>query len=419
MSRIPDLASTNSAMMQSPAWEWPVEAVVDWIQTLGLALDYSRSFRIHNVSGDVLAYLTHPDLEEIGVSSVGHRIRIIKSIRRLLGPTPTPSTGGTERVTISNEDLIHCLAIRDERMTMAEAEIRKLIEGYGRLREDLMPIFRQAKESKPLPTPDVGAGSVSFSSSASSNLGVMNHAANSGLSPTQPTMYNASPPVISPGGFNFGAPPQLGSSQQHLQQQQQQNSHFAHAALSNTGSGISLILPGQSGYPFPGSNKRGKVPPNMSSASSLRSPTAGASNPTSDWHDQTSRLLSRKTSQHGLASSAASLSAFSTSSLSTPSPSPSPGSGSGSSLAEAFKSFRIKEEDPCYKVLPAALRKYRITGDPRNYALVVCYDDQERLLEPEERPLLVFKELQDSGRKPVFMLRLLNKQGVSTPGGVL
>lgn len=40
---------------------------------------------------------------------------------------------------------------------------------------------------------------------------------------------------------------------------------------------------------------------------------------------------------------------------------------------DAFKSFRISQDDPCHKVLPAALKKYKINDDWRQYALFICY----------------------------------------------
>lgn len=38
-----------------------------------------------------------------------------------------------------------------------------------------------------------------------------------------------------------------------------------------------------------------------------------------------------------------------------------------------YRSFRVTLEDPCYKVLPAALKKYKINDDWRQYALFICY----------------------------------------------
>ena len=62
-------------------------------------------------------------------------------------------------------------------------------------------------------------------------------------------------------------------------------------------------------------------------------------------------------------------------------------------------------EDPCYKVLPAALKKYNINADWRQYALYIVYGDQERCLGLDEKPLILFKKLDREGRKPMFMLR--------------
>lgn len=72
---------------------------------------------------------------------------------------------------------------------------------------------------------------------------------------------------------------------------------------------------------------------------------------------------------------------------------------------EIFKSFRVSMEDPCEKVLPAALKKYNINADWKNYALYIVYGDQERCLGLREKPLILFKQLDKEGRKPMFMLR--------------
>jgi protein STE50 len=69
-------------------------------------------------------------------------------------------------------------------------------------------------------------------------------------------------------------------------------------------------------------------------------------------------------------------------------------------------------EDPCYKVLPAALRKYNIQADWRQYALYIVYGDQERVVGMEEKPLALFKDLEREGKKPMFMLRKLTGSAV-------
>lgn len=81
------------------------------------------------------------------------------------------------------------------------------------------------------------------------------------------------------------------------------------------------------------------------------------------------------------------------------------GSAGRDPQVEIFKSFRVSMEDPCHKVLPAALRKYNIHADWRQYALYIVHGDQERCLGLEEKPLILFKQLDREGRKPMFMLR--------------
>ena len=99
-------------------------------------------------------------------------------------------------------------------------------------------------------------------------------------------------------------------------------------------------------------------------------------------------------------------------------PPPSAG-GSREPSVEIFKSFRVSMEDPCEKVLPAALKKYNIQADWKNYALYIVYGDQERCLGLKEKPLILFKQLDKEGRKPMFMLRrhAAPLEGHSGPSG--
>ncbi|KZP01726.1 hypothetical protein CALVIDRAFT_524063 [Calocera viscosa TUFC12733] len=64
-------------------------------------------------------------------------------------------------------------------------------------------------------------------------------------------------------------------------------------------------------------------------------------------------------------------------------------------------------EDPCWKVLPAALKKYNIKDDWQLYALFISYGPAggDRCLNYDEKPLLLFSQLKDKGKNPVFMLR--------------
>lgn len=91
-----------------------------------------------------------------------------------------------------------------------------------------------------------------------------------------------------------------------------------------------------------------------------------------------------------------------------------------------FKSFKVSLEDPCWKVLPAALKKYKINDDWRKYVMFICHGSTgqlprlvlnvcirvvlnsftpERCLSYDEKPLLLFQKLKDANKNPVFMLR--------------
>lgn len=101
-----------------------------------------------------------------------------------------------------------------------------------------------------------------------------------------------------------------------------------------------------------------------------------------------------------------------------------------------YRSFRVTLEDPCYKVLPAALKKYKINDDWRQYALFICYGNTgtllscflltlgmaltglfpllaERCLAYDEKPLMLFQRLKENNANPVFMLR--NIKDIKSP----
>jgi len=72
------------------------------------------------------------------------------------------------------------------------------------------------------------------------------------------------------------------------------------------------------------------------------------------------------------------------------------------------------------QVIRQALKRYNITDDWRQYALYIVHGDQERCLGLEEKPLMLFKQLDKEGRKPMFMLRrhAAPQEGWSNPSSV-
>ncbi|THH30709.1 hypothetical protein EUX98_g3470 [Antrodiella citrinella] len=78
--------------------------------------------------------------------------------------------------------------------------------------------------------------------------------------------------------------------------------------------------------------------------------------------------------------------------------------------SDNLKSFKVSLDDPAWKVLPAALKKYKINNDDwQNYAMFICYgypgNRIERCLSYDEKPLLLFQKLKDAKKNPVFMLK--------------
>ena len=56
--------------------------VADWLRALGLER-YQATFRENDVDADLLPNLTADDLKEIGISSLGHRRRLLEAIAAL------------------------------------------------------------------------------------------------------------------------------------------------------------------------------------------------------------------------------------------------------------------------------------------------------------------------------------------------
>ena len=89
---------------------------------------------------------------------------------------------------------------------------------------------------------------------------------------------------------------------------------------------------------------------------------------------------------------------------------------------EVIKKVHIHGEDSCERVLPIALQKHNITDDWRKYALVIAFDDQERSVRLDERPLALHSRLCREGKHATFILRkltVLDMESPGVPGGLL
>ncbi len=74
----------------------PHRVVAAWLRGLGLE-QYAPAFRDNNVDGEVLPALTADDLISIGVTSVGHRRKLLAAIAALATVPPNNGSVTGER----------------------------------------------------------------------------------------------------------------------------------------------------------------------------------------------------------------------------------------------------------------------------------------------------------------------------------
>jgi peptide subunit release factor RF-3 len=71
--------------------------VVVWLRSLGLG-KYEAVFRENEIDETVLPSLTHETLKELGVVSIGHRVKLLEAIAALRGEASvqilSPRNGG-------------------------------------------------------------------------------------------------------------------------------------------------------------------------------------------------------------------------------------------------------------------------------------------------------------------------------------
>lgn len=73
--------------------------------------------------------------------------------------------------------------------------------------------------------------------------------------------------------------------------------------------------------------------------------------------------------------------------------------------AENLPARRVNIVDPCFKVLPRALRQQAIKAPWTYYDLHIIHDDGQQCCGLWEKPLIVFKKLDKGGKNPRFDLR--------------
>jgi hypothetical protein len=307
-------------------------------------------------------------------------------------------------------------------MAVAEMELRRITAEYTRLREDLLPVFRLAKEGQPLPYPSQdsnGQANSHYENSTTISTPVPTPSSGGqsggGLSPE----YSSKKLFFDGTLKSSSSPTYLQSSQEKsLMEQALDPANAAERAVLSS-SHLAAMNGGQTatspGHPSPNQPTPSPTSPpsHVNSTLALRSyrsdlPPYHSNSNQADSNSYQPQGYNRESTRPAPSRRAQ-----------TPAPDTPAGSGGGASV-EIFKSFRVSMEDPCYKVLPAALKKYNINAPWEHYALYIVYGDKERCLGMDEKPLILFKQLDKEGKKPMFMLRKMNANGdgpaADTPG---
>lgn len=280
-------------------------------------------------------------------------------------------------------------------MNLLEQDFRRMTDDFRRLREDMLPALRLAKNAQqPLPNVSTNQGyqyeSTTISPPAPTPSSTQSSSA--GLK----RQYSTNKKVV------IGSTPKPANSPTHLQtgherplvEQTLDPASAAERAVLSSSHLAAMNGSGQAQSPgYPPNIPSPTSPPTMGNATLASRSYRSDQQPTSSTRTTFSES-DHYNSKQPIAPR-----------RQTPAPE-TPGSSSAS--VEIFKSFRVSMDDPCYKVLPAALKKYQINAPWDQYALYIVYGDQERCLGLEEKPLILFKQLDKEGKKPMFMLRKTN-----------
>jgi class 3 adenylate cyclase len=114
--------------------------IVVWLRSLGLG-KYEAAFRENEIDATVLPSLTHETLKELGVTAIGHRLKLLDAIAALrddAGAKTAPSTQGENRapqpdraerrqVTVLFSDLVGSTALSGR---MDPEDLREVISSY-------------------------------------------------------------------------------------------------------------------------------------------------------------------------------------------------------------------------------------------------------------------------------------------------
>ena len=110
------------------------QPITDWLEKLGLG-QYAQRFAENDIDFALLAKLNDADLRELGVTSLGHRKRLLEAIDERAAATPSPApaapkapdTAERRQVTVMFSDLVGSTALSAR---MDPEDLREVIASY-------------------------------------------------------------------------------------------------------------------------------------------------------------------------------------------------------------------------------------------------------------------------------------------------
>lgn len=263
------------------------------------------------------------------------------------------------------------MRLRDERMHLFEQDFRRLAEDFRRLREDMLPALRLAKDAQqPLPHLNNGSAYAGYDTTISPPAPTPSTSGQSGGGlkrqwSTKKIMLGTTPKATSPTHL------QTAHDRSLAEQTLDPSSAAERAVMSSSHLAINGLVPSATSPSYPSINIPSPTsPPNTLGGATLASRSYRSDQPTPS---------SRSTFAESDYAHPGGRDKQPVAPRRMQTPAPDTPSGSNASV-EIFKSFRVSMDDPCYKVLPAALKKYQINAPWDQYALYIVYGDQERCL---------------------------------------
>ncbi|OBA20010.1 hypothetical protein METBIDRAFT_45115 [Metschnikowia bicuspidata var. bicuspidata NRRL YB-4993] len=384
--------------MPEPFLEWdPAQVAQYFLEELGK--DLTSSFIEHNIDGSILPFLTTGHLRELGIELLASRLQLKKKINELLASNFASGESRTLQGNdlhlsaidinsnyVSMEALSLCLILlRDLSLTTRQIsddtiDMKNLSEQFKKLKMDLNPVIRLAKDSKPLPMPTLDPG-VSLSlpthsvGSIQSTQSWLASDLESGITPTTATTLILPEPSAS----------KLSSSPNAAESSPTHSYRFSSGSVLSVGVGkIADMKTGLSS----------RFPPKPRLVEAQTSPAN-----TQEMHEGHKVTL-------GLDPSNGVRPVVSKNKVSSTLVTAHPQSVQSGLTNQPLKQLKASSDDTCLKVLQHAMKRHHIPREKwSKYVLVVCYGDKERILKLTEKPVMIFKDLQEHGQNPTIMLR--------------